>query len=282
MRNIISSAIFLLFFVQVPSQGQKIEPSMFECRYKLYMQTDTIHRLNFIIDEMVLRIGKTRSQFFSWHTFYHDSLWADTNGRKLAEELTLEAFRTRDYSKMPTIKTTRNYIYKNYPKGKITTTAKDFKVNCIYDEDYQSQDWIIQDSTKQCVGYTCRKAVCTFRGRHWTVWFAPDIPIEDGPWKLKGLPGLILEAYDSSKDYHYVAIKMKTKDINPVMFYRFDNKPELKVERKKYLSSLNKFLRGFPTEEVELIQIITRNNRNQAFMPKTKRDIRYDFLERDY
>ncbi|MGE4309121.1 hypothetical protein [Bacteroides sp.] len=102
MRNIISSAIFLLFFVQVPSQGQGIEPSILECRYKLYMQTDTIHRLNFIMDEMILRIGKTRSQFFSWRTFYHNFLWADTNGRKLPEELTLEAFRTLYYSKIPT------------------------------------------------------------------------------------------------------------------------------------------------------------------------------------
>lgn len=282
MRNIIIGFIFLFFFTYVYPQGQNLETSVLECRYKLFMQTDTAHRLKPITDEMVLRIGETKSQFFSRHTFYHDSLWADPNGRKLAEELTLDAFRTRDYSKMPAVKTTRDYIYKNHPEGKITTIAKDFKVGFIYEETYEPQDWVIQDCIKQHLGYNCKKAECVFRGRFWTVWFTPDIPIKDGPWKFSGLPGLILEAYDSNRDYHYTATRIDKKNIRPLSLYHFDKEPDLKTERKKYLNSLMKFLTGVPTEEIELIQVVVKNGRKQRYMPRAKKDMTYDFLERDY
>jgi GLPGLI family protein len=44
-----------------------------------------------------------------------------------------------------------------------------------------------------------QKARGHFRGRDYTAWFAPSIPLAGGPWKLGGLPGLILEAYDDER-----------------------------------------------------------------------------------
>ena len=57
-----------------------------------------------------------------------------------------------------------------------------------------------KDSMKTIVGVTCYKAIGRFRGRIYTVWYAPSIPINGGPWKLGGLPGLILEAYDMKRE----------------------------------------------------------------------------------
>ena len=48
-----------------------------------------------------------------------------------------------------------------------------------------------------------QKAECDFRGRHYIAWFNPKIPIPDGPWKLRGLPGLIIEAYDEKKHVQF-------------------------------------------------------------------------------
>lgn len=276
----IVSFIFLLFFERSFSQEGTLEKSIIECRYKLVMQTDSIHKLNSITDEMILRIGETKSQFFSRHTFYHDSLW--TEGQELAEKLTLDAFRTRNYSKMPSAKTTKDYIYKNYPEGKITVQTNDFKVGFIYEENYEPQDWIIEDSIKLYLGYNCQKANCVFRGRDWSVWFAPAIPIKDGPWKFNGLPGLVLEAYDSNNDYHYAAIRIDKKDVEPIFFYHFDKDPYLKTERKTYLNALKDFLTGTPAEDIGLIQEAIKKGKKQKYMSRVKKRLLYDFLERDY
>src|SRR5690606_16426604 len=59
--------------------------------------------------------------------------------------------------------------------------------------------WKITNETKQIQNYNCYKATTTFRGNNFEVWFTPEIPINAGPWKWCGLPGLILEATDKDQ-----------------------------------------------------------------------------------
>jgi GLPGLI family protein len=65
-------------------------------------------------------------------------------------------------------------------------------------------EWEELDENKMIEGIPCRKAAADFRGRKYTAWYAPSITNSDGPWKLGGLPGLILEAYDEEKQWHVV------------------------------------------------------------------------------
>ncbi|MCU0443350.1 MAG: GLPGLI family protein [Microscillaceae bacterium] len=62
-------------------------------------------------------------------------------------------------------------------------------------------NWQIDfNQVKKFGSLTCNLAKGSFRGRNYTAWFCPEIPISHGPWKLSGLPGLILEAYDETKE----------------------------------------------------------------------------------
>jgi len=69
-------------------------------------------------------------------------------------------------------------------------------------------EWKIGKEKKEILGYNCVKAEGFFRGRLYTVWFAPDIALGYGPWKLNGLPGLILEAVDNNNYFHYIATRI--------------------------------------------------------------------------
>lgn len=63
--------------------------------------------------------------------------------------------------------------------------------------------WIISKETKKIGNFTCLKATGLFRGRKYTAWYTPEIAVPYGPWKLNGLPGLILEAYDYNKNVYW-------------------------------------------------------------------------------
>lgn len=63
-------------------------------------------------------------------------------------------------------------------------------------------DWILTEEEKMIEGIPCRKAVTRFRGRGYCAWYAPSITNTNGPWKLGGLPGMILEAHDDEDQWH--------------------------------------------------------------------------------
>ena len=55
------------------------------------------------------------------------------------------------------------------------------------------------------LGYQCKRATTHCFGRDWEVYYAPEIQLSRGPWKLWGLPGLITRATDSD---HYFLFEM--------------------------------------------------------------------------
>lgn len=97
-------------------------------------------------------------------------------------------------------------VFKNYPSlGNLTYISKvwdDFK----YEEPIPQFEWRLIDADTLILGYVAYKAETTYRGRTWIVYYTPDIAINDGPWKLCGLPGLILYAKDIEGDFVFNAI----------------------------------------------------------------------------
>lgn len=67
--------------------------------------------------------------------------------------------------------------------------------------------WELQDDSLMVGDILCKKAECDFRGRHYTAWFTEDFPVPFGPWKMGGLPGLILDLEDKEKN---LVIKMQS------------------------------------------------------------------------
>ena len=92
-------------------------------------------------------------------------------------------------------------------------------------EDDLRFEWEIKSETKTILGYQCQRAISkTFRGRNYEAWFANTIPIPFGPWKANGLPGIILEFYDSDKLLHFKANKISLHDEQTVDFKQLEEK----------------------------------------------------------
>lgn len=77
----------------------------------------------------------------------------------------------------------------------------------IFREDLPVINWTIGTQTKKIGDFDCIRAVGIFGGRTYDAWFTPEIPVGLGPYKLCGLPGMILEAAsrDGKVAYDFVA-----------------------------------------------------------------------------
>lgn len=74
--------------------------------------------------------------------------------------------------------------------------------------------WKILPETVKIGEYNTQKAEVVYGGRTWYAWFTQEIPLQDGPYKFSGLPGLIVKVQDAKGDYSFDL--MQTKKIASV------------------------------------------------------------------
>lgn len=221
------------------------EPAILEVHYTRTEVTDTTKReTNYFKEETMLRIGNGMSRYCSIPRFYRDSLMHNNPGLYFQMEAASFEKDPREHDRTTLERSGRygSFIYKNYPEGKVTETAYFEMQDWRYEEDWEKPEWEISDETKEILGYQCFKATADYRGRRWTVWFAPEIPVQDGPWKLCGLPGLILEAVDNHREFHFIANGLMQNGISEVGFLCYREKRGVrKVTRDKFFNSWWKY-----------------------------------------
>lgn len=176
-------------------------------------KTDSEGRYDYENEDMQLEVGEKVSYFYSaTYRAYEEELRKSVDANNIA---------------IPTSTSARGSIsmdfYRNYPTGKSTYLDKVIREKFRITEPLEQPQWdIIADSTKQILNYDCQMARCKFKGRTWTAWFAADIPLDNGPWKLCGLPGLILRAYDSKQQYIFDCVGMKQAKEDENITYNSD------------------------------------------------------------
>ncbi|MDO5523444.1 MAG: GLPGLI family protein, partial [Bacteroidia bacterium] len=110
--------------------------------------------------------------------------------------------------------------------------------NYVYEETLQMPRWVIETETKEILGYLCQKATTECAGRKWIVFFSPQIPINKGPFKLWGLPGLVVEAQDSNGFFNFSlsSFEKLSEQIDIIYTHRtYSDKKYDKLSRKDFL-----------------------------------------------
>lgn len=221
-------------------------------------------------DLLYSEISEQGSLCFSYYTYYTDSLRSTPNGKKIWRELFTAAL-SKDGKSTTAFPHRRSTFIISKKFLSDTISIKDVIDNEIYEYKTPKNDfnWIICDSTKTINGYNSYKATCHYHGRDWIAWFTPDIPINDGPWTLCGLPGLILEANDTNNLYSFRFVELNTNN-NIIHDWMGSGK---KTERLDFLKKKNKYLKRINT--ISNLEIETK--------PSPRNDTRYlEGLEIDY
>lgn len=195
MRKLITLLLFTVFYNYLYSQSGD-----YRVKYDLKYQIDSTNTANIQNEIMYLDIEKNGKSYFRPESiFLKDSILQSKNPQSL----------------FSINKPKFNYcIVKNDKNTSVNTfydyTAFKFKVL-----DNIKLIWNINNgSSKKILGYETKMATTTYRGRNYTAWYAVDVPINNGPYKFSGLPGLILEIYDSKKHYVFKVLSInKLKDV---------------------------------------------------------------------
>ncbi len=97
------------------------------------------------------------------------------------------------------------FYYTNTKNQELISRQKIVRAMYLVEDILEPISWKLQQKHKKIANYNCQKAIAKYRGREYTVWFTTEIPVSHGPWKLRGLPGLILEVTEETGKYGFVA-----------------------------------------------------------------------------
>jgi len=122
-------------------------------------------------------------------------------------------------------------VYRDFKNQTIIerySTNADYIKPYVINDFWENIEWKIHKRKKKIKGYQCIKATANYRGRKYTAWFTPEIEVPYGPWKLFGLPGLIIKAYDTDKllnfEFKSLCLKEKTPVVAPIEIVKRDLK----------------------------------------------------------
>lgn len=211
--------------------------------YQVTMKSDSTDKANATIETARLDISPEKSLFYGEGRIKRDSVM-----QRMRET------RNFDRNAMQNLRSSIDYIVeKDLIKNITYFKTRLGRDQYTYEED-RKMDWKILPETVKIGEYEAQKAETTFAGRKWYAWFTQDIPFQDGPYKFKGLPGLIIKVEDAKGDYSFDLQQSKkitefpnfdNRGGNPIKVKRTDFEKQEKLYRKDPVSFVtNSFSQG--------------------------------------
>lgn len=219
--------VFLLLIVSINLYAGKmdtIDVSKFVVVYNYKCNTEDATG-NHVTDSMqfAVQVGQNMNKCYEYNSYSYDVRPNDDNWQKRFDAIILNAA----------------VIYQNYPEGRLTSAEILPPHKYITDEVLPDIKWILTNDTMKIEGYLCHKATAQFGGRSWSAWYTEAIPSSAGPWKLHGLPGLILYAKDKDNIFSFMLCGMM-KD-KCLITYAPDVEA-IKIENSKFIKYRNALL----------------------------------------
>lgn len=192
-----------IFFISLAFSGlllqvkaQKADTIRAKASYEFIHLSDTTQKDNPHTEEMILLIGTNASVYASMDKIHFD----EARLKDLEQQLKNSAPGTMNIKmNAPRKRFNGDELYQFTTERKLIT-KKNLINNYLIEEPQPDIKWTITQENSIIAGLNCQKATTRFKGRDYVAWFCQDIPFQTGPWKLTGLPGLIVEAYDTRKE----------------------------------------------------------------------------------
>ena len=246
MKHLLAIAAIIVGFNSISA---KKNTAAYECIYEYTVKGEDKKDNPFSdVAYCILQIGNGDAKFYDYTTFQTDSVRQAGADEKVIGQYELRQQRAVNFFDQT--------VYQNAPKGKMTVESVITPNYFTYEDNRYPVEWTMVEATDTVCGYPCLTARGEYGGRTWTVKYAPEIPVQYGPWKLTGLPGLILDAQDEEGIHHFSAITFRnaTSQIIPPQ-----NKGKISTNRDKFIQNKNHFEKNpvgnLPPESISEMEI---------------------------
>lgn len=184
----------------------------------------------------ILSIGNNYTKFYDYNKFLYEKYLDSINKIKSNHEAN-DAIRLislmRKINFKPSIlgEKKENSLYfivqDNIYTDKFQYNYGDYKLN-----------WNLTSNEKKIGEYLCKEATLNFGGRKWTAYYTEEIPLNFGPYIFNGLPGLILEIYDTKKEHHFLFEAINSNKMSIYIDNIYSNK---QISKKDFFKGIKNF-----------------------------------------
>lgn len=184
--------ISILIFVVIPSFGQT---NGIGFKYELVWKEDSLNLNDVKKEKFILQVKQGESCFQSMKLY-------DFSQNLIDFEKTIKSGGVIGSRAVNNIRPVFNYrIYKSAASLKVEESM--MRKWYTYPMDFDTGGWEIHAEQDSVAGYWSQKATIDHNGRSFVAWFANTIPVPDGPYVFHGLPGLIVQLYDTQLHYTF-------------------------------------------------------------------------------
>jgi len=222
MRPLLGIICFAFF--ALPSMSQEdTDQATIRCYYRFSHKMKTGDKETIRQDTLTLDMGPQMSRYYDERKLKEDSVFLSVIPDYGVDRIkSISVIQNRDPGSFnpssgdtyrnDTYNGITEQIFKNRKEGKIILLNT---AGTLSSDKYKGIDpvgtfnWTIESDTAVFFDYPCQKANLRFRGRDYEAWFTPQIPINEGPWKFFGLPGLILKVKDSDGLFDFECVGLE-------------------------------------------------------------------------
>jgi len=230
--------LFLIFGILTFAQNKR-----FIYEYKFISDSTNLEDVK--TEMMFLDTTKDGSKYYSYTVFNSDSLM------KADLEQQLKATGSINVKTDMRKGNVRYSVTKTYPDYK-TNLHRKLGMDAYNISEDRKINWKISSEKEKIGEWNAQKAEADFAGRHWIAWFSTEIPIQDGPYKFNGLPGLIVKIEDKTGSH-----KLELKGIKNIvgdMDINVWEAKEIAVNSKQFQKVLKEY-ENDPTKGIKQIQM---------------------------
>lgn len=222
----------------------------------------------YLSDVRKVEVGKNIVKDYSYIQFYYDSLTTSNNKKGVDSPTPQKEFFPYE-------------VLNYYKENKAMVSFRMFLSAGIlqwFDHDDGEQHWNLETGDSTTIhGYLCSKASTEFLGRQYSAWYTTDIPLNAGPYRFCGLPGLIMKIEESSKMYSWELDGMEFC-LRPIYLYKYDlinkctREEGLKAIRQMYSTP-------FTFLSVSNVRVSIKNSTGDFSAPRKEIQIPYEDID---